>query len=184
MKTPTSSIQEHRIVLRVNVGLSRKLTKDFNSTGFTVNLEGEVTAPVSDPGAVIQQVHEFFDLAEEALDQQIERTQSVDAIAGHDGGPTATASRNNSRSTQPPDSQQRTGQQNGNGNQTDPVAPATSKQINYLISIGKNQGLSTFELENRIEGILSRRVGLYELTKRQATVAIDSLNEMSRTAPA
>jgi len=29
-------------MLRVNVGLSRKLSKDYNSTGYSVNLDGEV----------------------------------------------------------------------------------------------------------------------------------------------
>ncbi len=36
-------------MLRVNVGLSRKLSKDFNSNGYSVNIDGEVTATVSDP---------------------------------------------------------------------------------------------------------------------------------------
>jgi hypothetical protein len=40
-------------MLKINVGLSRKLSKDFQSTGFSLNLEGEITAPVSDPEAVI-----------------------------------------------------------------------------------------------------------------------------------
>jgi len=34
-------------MLRVNVGMSRKLSKDFNSTGFSVNLEGEVCGTLS-----------------------------------------------------------------------------------------------------------------------------------------
>ena len=59
-------------MLRVNVGLSRKLSKDYNSTGYSVNLDGEISAPVSDPQAVIDQVKELWDLAEEALGQQIE----------------------------------------------------------------------------------------------------------------
>jgi hypothetical protein len=39
-------------MLKINVGLSKKLSKDYNSTGYSVNLEGEITAPVSDPDAV------------------------------------------------------------------------------------------------------------------------------------
>lgn len=36
-------------MLKVNVGLSRKVSRDYNSTGFSVNLEGEVCAPLDDP---------------------------------------------------------------------------------------------------------------------------------------
>ncbi len=68
-------------MLRVNVGLSRKLSKDYNSTGFSINLDGEVMAPVSDAEAVIEKVKELFDLAEEALGRQIERNDSEAAIA-------------------------------------------------------------------------------------------------------
>jgi hypothetical protein len=32
-----------RTMLSVNIGLSRKLSKDYNSTGYSVNLDGEVT---------------------------------------------------------------------------------------------------------------------------------------------
>ena len=68
-------------MLKVNVGLSRKLSKDYNSTGFTINLEGEVAAPPNDAEAVVEQVKELYDLAEEGLNLQIERSQS-DAANG------------------------------------------------------------------------------------------------------
>ena len=74
-------------MLRVNVGLSRKLSKDYNSTGYSINLDGEITAPVSDPEAVFEQVKELFDLAEEVLGQQIDRSQSESAIASRDAEP-------------------------------------------------------------------------------------------------
>jgi len=74
-------------MLRVNVGLSRKLSKDYNSTGYSINLEGEVTAPVSDPEAVVEQVKELYDVAEEALYRQIERCESTSAIASRDEKP-------------------------------------------------------------------------------------------------
>ena len=74
-------------MLRANVGLSRKLSKDYNSTGYSVNLDGEITAPVSDPEAVFEQVKELFDLAEEVLNQQIDRSNSEAAIASRDEEP-------------------------------------------------------------------------------------------------
>ena len=187
-------------MLRVNVGLSRKLSKDYNSTGFSVNLDGEITAPPSDAEGVIEQVKELFDLAEEALSQQIERSQSESAIASHDEEPrqpvqdhqdgtsanganaagegqarkTQPANNGNghngSNGSQPPKNSQPP--QNGNGQEEQ---PATNKQIQYLLGIGKRQKLSTVQLEKKIAKILGRQVGVYDLTKQAAGVVIDAL---------
>ncbi len=46
-------------MLKVNVGMSRKVSKDFNSTGFSVNLEGKIAAPVNDPELVIEEIKKF-----------------------------------------------------------------------------------------------------------------------------
>lgn len=35
-------------MLKVNVGLSRKLSRDYNSTGFSLNLDGELCAGMDD----------------------------------------------------------------------------------------------------------------------------------------
>ena len=71
-------------MLQVNVGISRKLTKDYNSTGFSVNLEGEINAPLDDPEMIIEKIREYYDLADEALRDQIERYEGVSAIASRD----------------------------------------------------------------------------------------------------
>jgi len=164
-------------MLRVNVGLSRKLSKDYNSTGFSINLDGEVTASTSDAEAVIEQVKELFDLAEEALDQQIERAQGEAAIAGRDEErPSTPTNRSNGVRNSATNGHSRPAPENGNGQgngHTDDIA--TNKQINYLLSIGKRQRLSTIQLEHRIEEIIGRAVGLYELSKRDAARVIDEL---------
>jgi hypothetical protein len=172
-------------MLRANVGLSRKLSKDYNSTGFSVNLDGEITASPSDAEGVIEQVKELFDLAEEALSQQIERSQSESAIASHDEEPRQpvqdhqdgtganganAAGEGQARKTQPPKNSQPP--QNGNGQDEQ---PATNKQIQYLLGIGKRQKLSTVQLEKKIAEILGRQVGVYDLTKQAAGVVIDAL---------
>ena len=164
-------------MIKVNVGLSRKLSKDFNSTGFSLNLEGEIPAPIDDPEAVVERIREFYDLAEEALDQQIERHQGDDAIANRDAAPPA-AHRNgtsNGRTRQP---------SNGNRQHSASGAdePATNKQINYLLSIAKRNELSTAKLEARIADVLGRPVALYDLTKRAAGTVIDALNGTQETA--
>lgn len=71
-------------MLKVNVGLSRKVSRDYNSTGFSINLEGEVCAPLDDPEQLIEKVQELYDLAEESLNLQVSRYESDSAIASRD----------------------------------------------------------------------------------------------------
>lgn len=158
-------------MLRVNVGLSRKLSKDYNSTGFSINVEGEVVAPISDPNAVTEEVKQLYDLAEEALAVQIERSQSEAAIASRDERPQANDVDGNGTSNGHVEDHRA-----GNGHQgTQDSVSATAKQIQYVLSIGKRQRLSTVELEHRIQEILGVPVGIYDLTKRQAGAVIDEL---------
>ena len=101
-------------MLKVNVGLSRKLSHDFNSTGFSLNLEGELCVGLDDPVAMIEKVKEFYDLAEEALNQQIERYEGERAIGSRDEGqPTRT---NPPRSTTPPKNHSEAAPDNGRPN--------------------------------------------------------------------
>ena len=170
-------------MLRANVGLSRKLSKDYNSTGYSINLDGEITAPVSDPEAVIEQVKELFDLAEEALDQQIDRSQSESAIASHDEEPRpqAPVNRNGNGANGP---MARANGPTGRTRSRPPrrrtamamarrMQPATNKQVQYLLSIGKRQRLTTVQLEKKIAEIIGRPVGVYDLSKMAAGIVIE-----------
>lgn len=163
-------------MLRVNVGLSRKVSKDYNSTGFSVNLDGEIASPVSDPEAVIEEVKQFYELAEEALDREIERYQSDSALASRDQAPEAAPR------TSPPPVANRNSQPaatpNGNGSHGNGNGEAaTNKQVQYLLNLGKRQGLTPQQLENRIEELLGRKTGVYQLSKREAGEVIDSLSQ-------
>jgi hypothetical protein len=162
--------EEIKIMLKVNVGLSKKLSKDYNSEGFSINVEGEVSAPVNDAEAVIEEVKQLYDLAEEALAQQIERAQSTAAIAGHDAEPVNNRSGSGRHAS--PDNGQRNPAANGNARKDE---PATNKQVQYLLSIGKRMRLSTAALEKEVADILGREVGLYDLSKKDAGVVIDQL---------
>ncbi len=171
-------------MLKVNVGLSRKRSRDFNSSGYSVNLEGEIAASLDDSEAIIERIREYYDLAEEALQDQIERDESDSAIASRDVQPTATEShhpgngygteRNGHERPEPA----RTASPNGNR----PDEPATNKQIQFLLTIGKRQKLSTKQLEHRVSGITGRVCELYDLTKREAGLAIDHLTKSNGTA--
>jgi hypothetical protein len=170
-------------MLKVNVGMSRKVSKDYNSTGFSVNLDGEICAPLDDAEFVIEKIKELYDLAEEALHQQIDRYEGESAIASRD-----EPQEEFSRSQQPANNRvagngnghhSSPGHENGqsrNGGHSEPV-PATNKQVQYLLTLGKRQGLTKVQLEAQVAQIIGRKIDLYELTKRDAGVVLDQLTE-------
>ena len=119
----------------------------------------------------MEQVKELFDLAEEALELQIERAAGEAAMGSHDQ--TGNGHQGSSNGVGRPGNGQASNDQNGNG-QSDEAA--TNKQIQYLLSLAKRQRLSTIELERRIAEILGREMGLYDLTKKAAGTVIDALN--------
>lgn len=175
-------------MIKVNVGLSRKLTRDFNSSGFSVNLEGELVADLNDPEAVVVKVQEFYDLAEESLLRQIERHESDSAIASRDDETTPSHQVSPTPPAPAPATAGRSPQQNrqsapssSNGGT---VEPATNKQVQFLLNLGKRHGLTTPQLENRIAEILGQRTGVYDLTKRDAGVVLDSLTADAKATPA
>jgi hypothetical protein len=178
-------------MLKVNVGLSRKLSRDYNSTGFSLNLEGELGVGPDDPEALVEKIKEFYDLAEEALNQQIERHQGESAIASRDETPAPQTSppRNPITITtirQPATLPQPTGNghgpSHGHGLTHGPGHAgngegATNKQLQYLLNLGTRHGLTPPQLETRIETILGRRVGVYDLSKKEAGEVIDALSQ-------
>lgn len=176
-------------MIRVNVGLSRKISRDFNSTGFSINIEGEVLTDLSDAEATLVRIQEYYDVAEESLARQIERHESDTAIASRDE-PVAT-------SNELPQSPQRQAL-NAPSTPSMPPSPAsaqpqprtspeppeiaTNKQIQFLLNLGKRLGLATPKLEERIAEVLGRRVGLYELSKRDAGIVLDSFTTHGKPA--
>ncbi len=179
-------------MLRVNVGLSRKVSKDYNSSGFSVNFDGEITAAVADAEAVIEQVKELFNLAEETLDREIERHQSDTALADRDAALTNSNGNGHNSHSNGNGAANRTpvakmnGHARGNGassaDQSQQPEAATNKQINYLLSIGKRNRLSTLQLEQRIGELLGQQIGLYDLSKRDAAKVIDALTNNGEAA--
>ena len=160
-------------MLRVNVGMSRKLSKDYNSTGFSINLEGELCVALDDPEAVIEKIREYYDLADEALRDQVERHESDTAIASRDEKLVTNQGRSRGQSNSE-DNGGRARDGNGRGREQE---PATNKQVQYLLNIGKRQGLTTPQLENRIKDIIGQRCGVYDLSKRDAGLVLDTLTE-------
>jgi hypothetical protein len=142
--------------LKVNVGVSRKLTENYNSTGYSLNLEGEIHAPIEDPETVIERVKEFYDLAEEALRQQLERRQGPDeGTPAQDRAPQPRPAPE--RPQPPPPTAPR---QPPNGNNHTPRNgggdAASPKQVQFIQTLARRQRLSTAQLDAVINDTLGR----------------------------
>ena len=164
--------------------MSRKLSKNFNSTGFSLNIDSEVSVGLDDPEAVVEKIKEFYDLAEESLAQQIERYEGDSAIASRDETPRAPAPETtaaNDRIRQSSTGYGNGNSRNGNGHRQAqaPAPPATNKQIQFLLNLAKREGLTTPQLENRVAEVLGHETGLYDLTKQEAGAVLDSFTEGS-----
>ncbi len=158
-------------------------SKAYKLDGYSITLEGDITVPptapkVSNSPGVVRP-------AEEALNQQIDRSESDSAIAAHDEEPRPPVQVNRngngpngtnghqvaaSRRPKPPES--------GNGHQDNgqEEQPATNRQVQYLLSIGKRLRMTTVQLEKKIAEIIGRPIGIYDLSKTAAGSVIEALS--------
>ncbi len=182
-------------MLKVNVGMSRKLTRDYNSTGFSVNVEGEVLASPDDPEMVLEKIKELYDLAEESLIDQLKRhsddfderqqvkneqaeTTSAKTVATrYSGGQNGRVpgvnrvSPANGQTNGHVNGEQSNGHNSGQSNGN--AAQATNKQIQFLLTLGKQRGLTKPQLEEDITEIVGRSTDVYGLTKSEAGLVLD-----------
>ena len=176
-------------MLRANVGVSRKVSRDYQSTGYTVNLDGEIPFATEDSEGVLEKIRELFDLAHEAIGREIERDQGDASIARRDEPAKAPAPpktpapkpRFNNRlkdhspqidsPTAPSPAGNGNGSPSGHGNGT--PEPATNKQIQFLLTLGKKLNLNTAQIADEIAKITGRQVGLYDVSKKEAGKILD-----------
>ena len=130
------------------------------------------------PQSVIERIKELYDLAEEALDQQIDRHRSDTSMASRDQDhpePERNGHQANGSANGPPNGHApaRNGSQNGKPATGE---PASNKQIQVLQTLAKRQKLFGAKLEGFIEEVLGRRCSPYDLTKKEAGTIIDALN--------
>ena len=159
-------------MLRVTVGKSRKLSQDYNSTGFSITVDGEITAPLDSPEQILTQIQILHDLATESLQDQVDRLKDTDQQNNVSSNQRASNVRLNESSAQV-NSRPRWQTQNGIA-QANTVA-ATNKQVQYLLNLGKQNGLSKVDLEAQVAKQLNFESvkSVYELSKSEATSAID-----------
>ncbi len=176
-------------MLLANVGVSRKVSRDYQSTGYTVNLDGEIPFPTEDSEGVLSKIQELFDLAHEAVGREIERDQGDASIARRDEpakapAPPKTAAprpRFNGRlknhspqlespSTSPPAGNGR-GSPNDHGNGT--TEPATNKQVQFIHTMARRLGFGSADIAEEIKKIVGRECGPHALSKAEAGKVLD-----------
>lgn len=161
-------------MLRATVCLNRKITRDYNSTGYSVSLDGEIPFNNDETEAIQDRISELFHLAEEALNIEIDRDQGTDAIGRRDEEPQRPqpqADQNRSQAPGPRTNGNGQSQSNGNGE------AATNKQCQYLLTLGKRANLSNQDIDAKINQVIGRAVGVYQLTKKEAGLVIDALSK-------
>ncbi len=121
---------------------------------------------------MVEQVKEFFDLAEEALDRQMDRSQGDDALASRDEPKHREHANGNGTSGVPRQPHRDNGPPRGNGSKDE---PATNKQIQFLLNLGQQQKLTKRQLQDRVVEILGFDCDLYDLSKRDAGTVLDTL---------
>ncbi len=160
-------------MLRASVSLSRKVSRDFDSSGYAVTLDGEVPYPLDDADAVLEKVSELFHLAEEALATEIERDQRRQPEQGHAAPPQPSPPVKSHRAEPLPMNRPA-----ASHDSTPPPGSATSKQLQFLQNLGKRKGLSRDDLDGVVAQVLgsAKRVG--DLSKREAGRLIDHLTNL------
>lgn len=73
--------------ITLSIGLSRKLSKDYNSHGYSVNLDVELPAEaVNDQQSISESADRLFQMADRLIDQQIAGHQQEVAEPGRTSG--------------------------------------------------------------------------------------------------
>ena len=163
-------------MLKANVGLSRKITRDYNSIGYSVNLDGEIPFPTNDVEGVMDKISELFNLAEEALQREIEGKagQGVTAEPRNAAPPSLPANNGSTNGQAKPNAPLPMNRSNyGNGPAN--LDTATAKQLQFLQTMARRCKLNDQQLETRITEVIGRSCPVQQLTKKEAGRVIDTL---------
>jgi hypothetical protein len=144
--------------LSINVGLSRKASRDYQSSGTSINVTAELDQSLlARPEELQQQIRGLYEQAENALDHQASRTAvgADDPPARSDRRPNGNGSRNGGH-----------GRPNGSA--------MTDSQRRCIESIAKRIGI-----DPRLESRDIIGVELTDLSLKQASELIDHLKALS-----
>lgn len=162
--------------LSINVGLSRKASRDFQSTGYSINVTAELDQTLlAKPDELQRQVDDLFSQAQSALDRQAGAenaplpTPDRPRRAGGGNGYVGRSANGNARYA-------RNGNGNGHANGArgrGGDAPATASQRRAITSIADRLNVDADYEAREIVG-----AGMDELTLRQASELIDHLKSL------
>jgi hypothetical protein len=162
---------DHKM-LKAQVGLSRKISHNYNSSGYTVSLEAEVGASLDQPDAVREQIDRLFELAEQALQEEISRDRRVPKDFRQKADSTASGDAVSSNlEAQPFASPSTIPRASPDAN----PHLATSRQLLCIRTLGDRRGWSTAQIEEFIAEILSVPRKVSELDKKEASKIIQEL---------
>ncbi|MCL2647172.1 MAG: hypothetical protein FWD61_09225 [Phycisphaerales bacterium] len=165
--------------LSINVGLSRKASKDYQSTGYSINVTAELDqALLAKPGELQSQIDGLYAQAEDAINRQV-NAHAAEAMpantagrmngGSHHCGPVNGNGHANGSGN---------GYANGNGrtNGNHNGGGVTKSQARAIESIADRAGLDPSQEAHDLFG-----VSLDELSIKQASELIDHLKSQAPT---
>lgn len=162
--------------LKLTVGQSRKISENYNSTGFSLNIEAELPASAAqEPDTLARAANELFQLCEDLLDEQI-RNSTPNTENQASKPPRALGPQNERRhdpSTRPTQPQRKASEHggNGNGHSNGGPKPITKAQTKAILNMCRR-------LERDADVVAEGNFGVggvHELSIRQASELIDVL---------
>jgi hypothetical protein len=144
-------------MLKAIVSYSKKIPvpdSEFSSQGYSLSLETEI--PESDPAAIQARLSQTFHLVKDQVEHELANGNGN----GHAVKPTETGA-------QPPS--------------TRVTEKASNKQVKYLTDLASQKGVGLTDLNADIRkryGV----AGLYDLSRKQASDLLDSLNGKKKAA--
>lgn len=163
-------------MLKINVGLSRKVTEDYNSQGFSINIEGELPSDLlNDPQRLEASTDQLFDIANRLLDDRVNQATRPTPKPSNGNG----HSRRYDGSTEHKVDRRPTSNQNGNSrdNGDNGERQLTQAQGRAITNMTRKLGVST-------EDWLEENFQVYEvghLSLKKASQAIDRLKKELET---
>ncbi len=162
--------------IKVNVGLSRKMSQDYNSRGFSLNIEAELPATaINDPSVLAETVNHVFQLADDLLEEQI---KNAGANNGHAKKPQrsitpdqeSTTTDSSTRTMRKPNGQR--SHNGGNGNSPGQLRGITDAQIRAIGNMAKRLDVDADQWAETEYGVPVRNLAL-----KQASAFIDTLKQ-------
>jgi hypothetical protein len=152
-------------MLKLNTAYAKKVPAEaeYSSQSYHVSMEVELSDGLT-PDQVEAKIHENFDLLRKSVEDELKNNSVPSQPALHPAGNAANASQGTSA---PHQNRSAYGKRNG----TTSDAPASAKQIKFLLDLARQYGVSPDQIKAKFNVPV-----LESLTKTQCSRAIDELS--------